>query len=279
MRAWIRGPALACAALALLQPSRAAAYEYHDYRWNGFPVVWYLDESSEEASGIPLADLEPLLEEAFRGWAAAEYAGTCTSILMEYGGLVDAQGVKLDNMNVISFQGDPGYPGEPRSFALTVPVYRDHVLIEVDLVLHVRPDAPLAVDPGPDEFDLPGIVLHELGHFYGLDHTDVPAATMYGTFPPAGDVSWQTLEPDDLQGITSLYPLPCGDPCTAGGAECGPGEICHPQTERCFPDPECGEILPPSSGCSTAGEGAPRGGLLAVLAVLLACASAPGRRR
>jgi hypothetical protein len=150
-----------------------------------------------------------------------------------------------------------------------VPVYRDNLLVEVDLVLHVRPEAPLALVPGPDEYDLLGIVLHELGHFFGLDHTDVPAATMYGTFPPAGDVSWQTLEPDDLQGITSLYPLPCGDPCTSG-SECEADEVCHPQTDRCVPNPECAEILPPVSGCSVADGRASLPALVLVVLSLLA---------
>ncbi len=248
----MKGLALAAALILLVGARASHAYVYHEYRWDGFPVIWYLDESSEAVSGIATEDLEALMEEAFATWARAEYGGTCTSIWMEYGGLVDAQGIVIDDLNVVSFQADPGYPGDPHSHAMTVPVYRDNILVEVDLVLHVRPDAPLAIDPGPDEYDLLGIVIHELGHLYGLDHTDVPAATMYGTFPPSGDVSWQTLEADDLQGITSLYPLPCGDPCTPDADGCGADEVCNPLTERCYPQQECAPVRGPTSGCSTA---------------------------
>jgi hypothetical protein len=273
------GLALAAAALVLLGATASHAYVYHDYRWEGFPVIWYLDESSEDVSGIPTAELEAVLEEAFATWARAEYADTCTSIWMEYGGQVDAQGILIDGLSVVSFQADPGYPGDPHSHAMTVPVYRDNILEEADLVLHVRPDAPLAIDPGSDEFDLLGIVIHELGHFFGLDHTDVPAATMYGTFPPSGDISWQTLETDDLQGMTSLYPLACGDPCTVEPDDCGEDEICNPLTERCYPFEECAPVVGPRSGCSLAGAGALPALRWAILVLVCAAVYAFMRRR
>jgi hypothetical protein len=271
--------ALAATVLLLAVAPVCHAYVYHDYRWEGFPVIWYLDESASSVSGIAEEDLEEVLEEAFATWARAEYGGTCTSIWMEYGGLVDAQGISVDGLSVISFQADPGYPGDPHSHAMTVPVFRDELLEEVDLVLHVRPDAPLAIEPGADEYDLLGIVIHELGHFYGLDHTDVTAATMYGTFPPSGDVSWQSLEADDLQGMTSLYPLACGDPCTPGAGDCGTDEVCNPLTERCYPHEECLPVRGPQSGCSHSAEGWSPWPWAAIVALLIIALYTVTRRR
>ena len=240
------------AACLLLAASPAPAYVLHDYRWDAFPVVWYLDETSAAESGVDVEELEQVFTEAFAAWARAEVGGTCTAFRAEYGGRVAAPGVQDDRRNVLSFLAAPAYPGPPNSFALTVPRHRDGRLVEVDLVLHLRPDAPLAVEPGPDEYDLLGIVIHELGHLVGVDHTDVQAATMYGVFPPAGDTSWRTLEADDLQAMAALYPQECGEPCVPGG--CEPGERCHPQTERCEPDPACEPPQPPERGCATGGQ-------------------------
>jgi hypothetical protein len=169
----------------LLAASPASAHVLHDYRWDAFPVVWYLDESSAEQTGFDTDELEQVLAEAFATWARAEVSGTCMAFRSEYGGSVQATGVQDDLKNVVSFQADPAYPGPPNSFALTVPRHRDGRLVEVDLVLHLRPDARFALEPGKDEHDLLGITIHELGHLVGVDHTDVQAATMYGVFPPA----------------------------------------------------------------------------------------------
>ena len=238
--------------IVMLASGSAQGYIYHDYRWDAFPVTWYLDDSAETQTGIAIGDIERAIAQGFERWAAAEYGGGCTAIWVQYGGRVSALGISQDNRNVVSFVSDPGYPGPPNSYAITVPYYRDHRLLEVDMVFHVRPDAPFALEPGPSEYDLLGFAMHEMGHFFGLDHTEVPAASMYGTFPAAGDTSWQSLEADDLQGITALYPAACGARCTPGGDECEPGQVCHPQTGRCAEDPKCPPVGPPSRGCAAA---------------------------
>jgi len=252
----------------LLWSATASAHKYHDYRWEKFPVVWYLDDSGYAGGSISTEQLVKVFEEAFATWARVRFGNTCTRIWTQYGGLVKAPGPQQDNRNVLSFLPDPRYPGSSRSFALTVPRYKDGRLYEVDIVFHARPDAPFALNPGAGQYDLQSIALHELGHFFGLDHTDVPAATMYGTFPPAGDTSWRTLEPDDRQGITSLYPRPCGTSCTPDGGQCRAAEICHPQTDRCVDNPQCLEQLPPQSGCSFARSG-PRAVMVWLVALAL----------
>ena len=43
---------------------------------------------------------------------------------------------------------------------------------------------------------------HEVGHFFGLDHSAVISAVMY----PAAPTLLTTLSYDDVAGIASLYP-------------------------------------------------------------------------
>jgi hypothetical protein len=54
----------------------------------------------------------------------------------------------------------------------------------------------------PKEINLNDVVVHELGHFFGLDHTSVRQSTML--FAVADNM--QTAKDDDLMGLYSLYP-------------------------------------------------------------------------
>jgi hypothetical protein len=63
--------------------------------------------------------------------------------------------------------------------------------------------------PG-DSFDLQSILTHEVGHFLGLAHSNVPCdgtgcATMDATYQK-GSEDFRTLEADDIAGICTIYP-------------------------------------------------------------------------
>jgi hypothetical protein len=111
--------------------------------------------------------------------------------------------------------------------------------------------------------DLPNVLTHELGHYFGLAHTpDDVNATMHASAPP-GETMKRTLAADDVTGICTMYP---------------PGAL----PEACDPAPNGGLDLacaPPSS-CGCAAPGAERGGR-GPLALLLALALGLGlgRRR
>jgi hypothetical protein len=62
-----------------------------------------------------------------------------------------------------------------------------------------------STSPGRSQFDLESVVVHELGHLIGLQHTPVLAATMYFAVGP-GDTSQRSLHDDDRSGGCFLYP-------------------------------------------------------------------------
>lgn len=57
-------------------------------------------------------------------------------------------------------------------------------------------------------YDIETVALHELGHLLGLDHSTVPGTVMWPTV--YSNNTLRTLQPDDLAGITALYPPPFG---------------------------------------------------------------------
>ena len=68
-------------------------------------------------------------------------------------------------------------------------------------VWHDGPDAP---PPGNTHKDIQGIATHELGHALGLDHSNVPDATMLGAVIGSG-VTMRSLAADDIGGVQALY--------------------------------------------------------------------------
>jgi hypothetical protein len=54
--------------------------------------------------------------------------------------------------------------------------------------------------------DVQNTATHEFGHFLGLAHPPVEAATMYAYAPP-GQTSKRILNQDDINGICDIYPL------------------------------------------------------------------------
>lgn len=71
---------------------------------------------------------------------------------------------------------------------------------------------PACADPtDPTEMncvatDVQNTATHEFGHYLGLAHPPVPAATMYAYAPP-GQTSKRILNQDDINGICDIYPL------------------------------------------------------------------------
>jgi hypothetical protein len=140
----------------------------------------------------------------------------------------------LDGVNVVTFspQGfsfPPAFPGGifPLIFSalgpgpVSVPGGPTLVaefageILDVDLVVNPAGDFVIAAaPPPPDSFDLPGILVHEIGHALGLDHTGIQGATMYGFFTLSGGFFNRRVERDDAVGTATLYPSAAFVPAT-----------------------------------------------------------------
>lgn len=76
-------------------------------------------------------------------------------------------------------------------------------------------------------FDVENVVAHEVGHFFGLDHSQQGDATMYAT-TPLGEIAKRTLSQDDLNGIVYVvkehnerYSIYGGSPDSSAGGLAG----------------------------------------------------------
>lgn len=88
-----------------------------------------------------------------------------------------------------------------------------------------------------EDIDLEAALTHELGHFLGLDHSDVPGATMQPEAMGLGGIDLRTLEPDDVAGLCAIYgegnlPEPAAPESSPahGGCSVAPGSDTHAAT-------------------------------------------------
>ena len=91
----------------------------------------------------------------------------------------------------------------------------DYHSTEADLVWNAR-DFPPTSTGQPGRQDLQSVIAHEFGHHLGLGHQGTPgsppgcgpantSAVMYG-LSSAGDTSNRVLHPEDIAGVSTIYP-------------------------------------------------------------------------
>lgn len=135
------------------------------------------------------------LSGALSAWTAAgaslTYAGTTTN------------GFATDNVNTVVWAVGNGCTGS--CLALTALVLQPgQVIVEADITFN----ASLTWTTNGTNYDTRAVATHELGHSFGIHHTEVispPRPTMY----PLYSVDWRTLEADDraaVQCSLSVYP-------------------------------------------------------------------------
>ncbi|WP_373049264.1 matrixin family metalloprotease [Vulgatibacter sp.] len=236
---------LSLVTLALLAaPFPAAAYAFifeggcapnHGAAWNllNGPSRWYLEQSGY--AGMPVADVETVLEDAMDTWAAP----CCSAFQHQYLGTTTTSAMEQNAANVVEFE-DGSWPREfgavTSTIAVTIPVAMSNcTLVQADMVFNAvgftfRNDGRVT--------DLQSIATHEFGHWLGLDHTNATGGTMLPYY--SNGTAERTLTQDDIDGVCALYPASCGG-CTGDG-DCITGEICDAGTcvaQPCTDSAEC----------------------------------------
>jgi hypothetical protein len=215
-------------------------------RWStslpSFPTIF---TTASPGSAAQLDEIQQTILDAFGAWSGV--AGTRLASLAHPNALGPLQrtavpdacasdpGTNLDGENSIclnqpSSNFTTGVLAFTRTFVaeapgaavgLSGPAAFAGQILEADI--QVRNDGqatfatPAALASHPDSFDLESILIHELGHFLGLDHSAVWQAAMFPFAPPPGTF-WNArpspqapdgpLADDDRTGLRALYPDP-----------------------------------------------------------------------
>jgi hypothetical protein len=127
------------------------------------------------------------------------------------------------NANILLFQDNRWtYSSVDNTLAKTTVSYdvATGEILDADIEFnHAYNEFTYGDDTSSIAYDLQSIMTHEIGHFIGLDHSDLSFATMSANYRK-GEIDQRSLEEDDIAGLCAVYPpgldLRC-EPTPKGG--------------------------------------------------------------
>ena len=182
--------------------------------WDPSLARWFLTNRS--VPGVTVNDAQAALQRAFQTWQDVPTA----NIEFSFAGLTSVEPFEDDNLSVIGFQD---HPDMDRVLGATSFVYDETtgVLVEADIFFNSAFEWSTAAGGDNNRFDLESVAVHEIGHFLGLGHSAIGETEMLPDggrrvlgsgavmFPIAlgrGSTADRVLQPDDIAGVSDLYP-------------------------------------------------------------------------
>lgn len=213
--------------------------------------------------GLDADTIETLTELAFDAWRLADCGNGNPGFVVQNLGQVgcDKNQYNKDagNANIVVVRAKRWpHPDTGHNIALTTTTFDPESgdLLDADIELNAD-GYGLTVSDEAVDYDLLSVLTHEVGHFLGMGHSELPEATMYAIYE-SGTTELRSLDPDDTAGICALYP-----------PDDKPKKTCNPLPKHGF-SPYCRDDQPEGSCSAGAGRGAAAGpDWLLVLAVVL----------
>jgi hypothetical protein len=216
---WRAGGA-AVVLFALMMTQSAHAYSHFAVaaggrlKWNDSRVRWFATDGG--TTGISRAAFQAALARAFATWEAVPTA----TIGFDFVGFTSAEPFEDDGLSVLGFQDQPDLERILGATTFVTDVVTGE-LIESDIFFNSA--FPWSTAGGGDaaSFDLESVAVHEIGHFIGLGHsalgeTEVrpeggrrvfaSGAVMFPISLGRGVTADRDLQPDDIAGVSDLYP-------------------------------------------------------------------------
>jgi MYXO-CTERM domain-containing protein len=161
---------------------------------------------------IPFSDVRGAVRQAFEAWTLANcpgggYPGFDVIDMGEVECARAEYNDKAGNVNLVVFR-DKSWPYHDNSeaLALTTVTYANKTgeILDADVEVNTAM-FPLTATDTTKDYDLIGVLTHEMGHMVGIAHSLDESSTMHGDAEP-GSTELRTLTEDDIAGICSLYP-------------------------------------------------------------------------
>jgi matrixin len=182
-------------------------------KWTTTPVRYFV--SDQGVAGVSPADFQTAVAQAFGTWQAVPTA----SITYQFAGFTSSLPGDDDGRSTLGFLNEPTLDRVLASTSFLV----DNVtgaLLESDIFFNSAFTWSVAANGEPGKWDVQTIATHEIGHLSGLGHSAIGETQLMNgnrrvlsvgavMFPIAlgpGDISGRHLDPDDIAGISDLYP-------------------------------------------------------------------------
>lgn len=179
------------------------------------PVRWFA--RNRGVTGVTATALQGAVARAFATWEAVPTA----TVSFSFGGFTGASPFDDDGVSVIGFESAPELERVLGSTSFLIDTVTGRI-VESDIFFNSTFPWSTAEAGDPARFDLQSVALHEIGHFLGLGHSALGETELIGEnarrvvasgavmFPISfgrGVTLDRTLQPDDIAGISDLYPM------------------------------------------------------------------------
>lgn len=221
----------------------ASAYTFYMTAKSDEPLRWWMRPmlpfslATVEPEEATLLEVQPLIERAFETWIDTScgrvpevtYQGTRAHVRA-----TTPSSLRSEPDNLIVFIRSAStwasFGNSPTWIAITKIAHDPSTGEIVDADVEINDGGYVFSyddSPAANEVDFLSMLTHELGHFYGLDHSLEASATMFATYAtsPADAMEARSLSQDDIDGVCTLYidvpvhktPPPDDETCGAGG--------------------------------------------------------------
>lgn len=218
-RRWI----VVCVAIVMAWSTPARAYlqfavdvngRTTPLRWTATPVRWYA--TNRGADTVSATAFQSAVARAFETWQNVPTA----SIAFSFAGFTSALPFDEDGLSVLGFEDEPDLERVLGSTSFVI----DDVtgtIVESDVFFNSAFQWSTSDAGQAGRFDLQSVATHEIGHFIGLGHSALgetelrpsggrrvvaSSAVMFPVSFGTGNTADRTLQPDDIAGVSDLYP-------------------------------------------------------------------------
>ena len=175
--------------------------------WENPCLAFYLNENG--TLQMKFSDVRRVVEDSINEWNHPDIS----SLYMIFGGLTNEDRVGFnpyihENANIIVFRDQDAWEESSRMMALTTVTHSRTTGLIYDADIEVNTTHfvyGIYEKDGAAVVDLQNTLTHEIGHTFGLAHSDDLEATMF-PYSGTGETALRSLSKDDLDAIATVYP-------------------------------------------------------------------------
>jgi hypothetical protein len=183
-------------------------------KWDAARVRWFASDGG--TAGISAGQFQSEITSAFATWEAVPTA----SIAFQFVGFTSAVPFEDDGISVLGFDAQPELDRVLGATTFVVDTLTGDI-VESDVFFNSIFLWSVAAAGEAGRFDLRSVATHEIGHFAGLGHSALgetefraeggrrvlaSGAVMFPISLGRGTTADRTLQPDDIAGVSDLYP-------------------------------------------------------------------------
>ena len=183
-------------------------------KWNQTRLRWFATDRG--VAGVTAAQFQTAVAAGFATWEAVPTA----SVAFQFVGFTSAAPFDDDGISTFGFDAQPDLDRVLGATSFVVDTLTGEI-VESDVFFNSIFTWSTAAAGDASRFDLQSVATHEIGHFVGLGHSAIgeteirpdggrrvlaSGAVMFPISLGRGITADRTLQPDDIAGVSDLYP-------------------------------------------------------------------------